>query len=226
MAGPTVGRSGGRVTHRPEPAVLPPAPRAWLGLVAVCAALVVVVLGILYAGHSRPGTVDRWFVDPTDDSVGPPWRPVALTVDFLAEPAGSVLVMAAVVAVLLWRGRPRAAVFAVVAVGLTVVVATLVKSFVGRTIHGPENLSYPSGHTAFLTAVALVLTMALARRLAYVLLLALAAGSVMGWAQVALSAHYPTDVLAGWCTALTVVPVTAWGAARVTARRTGRATPR
>ncbi|MFI0235134.1 phosphatase PAP2 family protein [Streptomyces sp. NPDC016845] len=226
MAGPVAGRSDGFSTHRPEPAVLPPRPCAWLGLVAVCAALVVVVLGVLYAGHSGPGAVDRWFVAPTDDSVKPPWRAVALVVDFLAEPAGSALVMAAVVAGLLWLRRPRAAVSAVVAAGLTVVVATLVKSLVGRTIHGPDNLSYPSGHTAFLTAVALVVTLTLVRRTALALLVALAAGSVMGWAQVALSAHYPTDVLAGWCTALAVAPVAAWGvdrvADRVATRRAGR----
>jgi undecaprenyl-diphosphatase len=32
----------------------------------------------------------------------------------------------------------------------------------------------------------------------------------MGWAQVTLGAHYPTDALGGWCTALAVVPATAW----------------
>jgi membrane-associated phospholipid phosphatase len=43
-----------------------------------------------------------------------------------------------------------------------------------------------------------------------VLAAALAAGAAMGWAQVALGAHYPTDVLGGWCTALAVIPATAW----------------
>ncbi|NEA01161.1 phosphatase PAP2 family protein, partial [Streptomyces sp. SID10116] len=51
--------------------------------------------------------------------------------------------------------------------------------------------------------------------LSLVLGAALVAGAAMGWAQVALSAHYPTDVLGGWCTALAVVPMTAWLVDRV-----------
>lgn len=37
----------------------------------------------------------------------------------------------------------------------------------------------------------------------------LVAGAAMGWAQVALGAHYPTDALGGWCTALAVTPAAA-----------------
>ncbi|MFG2352482.1 hypothetical protein [Streptomyces sp. NPDC048521] len=46
------------MTGRPAPAVLHPSLRPWLGLIAPVAALVVVVLGVLYAGHSEPGRVD------------------------------------------------------------------------------------------------------------------------------------------------------------------------
>ncbi|QEU96683.1 phosphatase PAP2 family protein [Streptomyces kanamyceticus] len=218
------------MTGRPAPTALPPSLRAWLGLVAVLAALAVVALGVLYAGHSEPGTVDRWFIDPTADSVRPPWRRVALATDFLGEPAGSAtLVVAAVTGCLLVCGR-RAAVFVVAGVGVTVVTATLLKSLVGRTIHGADNLSYPSGHTAFLTALALVVALLATGRLglgrtaglSLVLGAALVAGAVMGWAQVALGAHYPTDVLGGWCTALAVVPATAWLVDRTADRLDGR----
>ncbi|MDG4864885.1 hypothetical protein P8605_42730, partial [Streptomyces sp. T-3] len=153
------------MTGRSAPAVLPPPLRAWLGLVAVLAALVVVALGVLYAGHGEPGRVDRWIVDPTADSVRPPWRGVALATDFLGEPVGAaVLVVAAVTGCLLLR-RPRAAVFVVVGVGMTVGTTTLLKSLVERTIHGEGNLSYPSGHTAFLTALALMVALLAAGRL-------------------------------------------------------------
>ncbi|MFI1358998.1 phosphatase PAP2 family protein [Streptomyces sp. NPDC020898] len=206
------------MTGRSVPAVLPPALRGWLGLIAAFGVLVVVVLGVLYAGHSEPGTVDRWVVRPTADSVRPPWRNVALATDFLGEPVGAaLLVVAAVTGCLLLRW-PRAAVLVVAGAGLTVATTTLLKPLVGRTIHGDDNLSYPSGHTAFLTAFALMVALLAAGRLGLgrtagtllVFAAGLVGGGAMGWAQVALGAHYPTDVLGGWCTALAVTPATAW----------------
>ncbi|TJZ54588.1 phosphatase PAP2 family protein [Streptomyces piniterrae] len=206
------------MTGRPAPAALSPSLRAWLGLVAALAGLVVVVLGVLYAGHGEPGRVDRWIVQPTADSVRPPWRYVALAMDFLGEPVGATTLVAATVTGCLLLRRPRAAVLVVAGAGMAVGTATLLKHLVGRTIHGDGNLSYPSGHTAFFTALALVVALLAAGRLGLgrtagtlvVFAVALVAGAAMGWAQVALGAHYPTDVLGGWCTALAVIPATAW----------------
>ncbi|MDI5912051.1 phosphatase PAP2 family protein, partial [Streptomyces sp. 12257] len=207
-------------------AILPPSLRARLALVAALAALVVVVLAVLYAGHGQPGRVDRWLIKPTEDSVRPPWRRVALTLDFLGEPAGSAMVVAAAVTGCLLLRRPRAAVLMVAGAGLAVGTATLLKHLVGRTIHGADNLSYPSGHTTFLTALAVVAALLATDRLglgrtagtSLVLAAALVAGAAMGWAEVALGAHYPTDALGGWCTALAVVPATAWLVDRIADR--------
>ncbi|MGW0864718.1 phosphatase PAP2 family protein [Streptomyces sp. NPDC002611] len=208
--------------RRSAPAVLPPAPRGLLGLIAILAALVVVALGGRYAGRSEPGAGDGW-IQSAVDGVRPPWRYLALATDFLAEPVGAAaLVVVTVTGCLLLR-HPRAAVLVVVGAGLTVGTTKLLKPLVGRTIHGPDNLSYPSGHTAFLTALALVVALLVTGRLGLgrtagtvlVLGAALVAGAAMGWAQVALGAHYPTDVLGGWCTALAVVPATAWLVDRV-----------
>ncbi|MFD7534674.1 phosphatase PAP2 family protein [Streptomyces sp. NPDC059819] len=204
------------MTGRSAPEVLPPSLRAWLGPVAALAALGVVVLGVLCAGHDKPGRGDRW-IQPAVDGLLPPWRQVALAMDFLGAPAGAAILLAATVSGCLLLRTPRAAVFVVAGAGLSVGTATLLKHLVGRTIHG-GNLSYPSGHTAFLTALALMVALLTTGRLGLgravgmllVLGVALAAGVAMGWAQVALGAHYPTDALGGWCTGLAGASATAW----------------
>ncbi|WP_405484623.1 phosphatase PAP2 family protein [Streptomyces sp. NBC_00009] len=206
------------MTRRQVPAVLPPSLRVRLWLIGGLAALVVVVLGVLYAGDGRPGRVDGRIWSAVE-GVGPLWRHVALAMDFLGDPAGSaMLIVAVVTGCLLLLRSPRAAVLVVAGVALTVGTTTLLKHVVGRTIHGDDNLSYPSGHTAFATALALVVALLATGRLglgmtagiSLVLGAALVAGAAMGWAQVVLGAHYPTDALGGWCTALVVIPATAW----------------
>lgn len=203
-------RGAGRSAHT----AFPPALRGWLGPVAVLAALVVVVLGVRFAGHHQPGSVDGW-IRSAVVGVGPGGQSIALDLDAMGEPTGAVtLVVTVMVGCLLLR-RPRAAVLTAAGTGLAVVTTSLLKHVVGRTIHG-ENLSYPSGHTAFATAVALAVALLAAERLGrpagtlLVLAAALLAGAAMGWAEIALDAHYPTDVLGGWCVALAVVPATAW----------------
>ncbi|MFF7441451.1 phosphatase PAP2 family protein [Streptomyces sp. NPDC008122] len=195
--------------------------RSWLAGIAGFGAVVLFGLGVLFAGDGRASVVDLrvWAVV---DGAAPPWSYVAQALDFLGEPVGApLLVGAAVLGCLLLR-RPRAAVFVVLGVGAAVGVAKVLKSLVGRTIHG-DNLSFPSGHTAFFTAFALVVALLVAGGLrvgrtvgvSLVMVSTLLAAAFMGWAQVVLGAHYPTDVVGGWCTAVAVVPAVARGVDRV-----------
>jgi membrane-associated phospholipid phosphatase len=197
-----------------------PALPLWLrvpgAIVAVLAAVVVTVLALIHLDDANPGSFDG----PLQESlwnVEPPLRYVAVTFDFCGEPVGITLVVAALAVGCLLLRRPRLAVLAVLAVALVGAVASVLKHLVGRTIHG-EFLSFPSGHTASLTTVALILALLISdvRRLGrqqtvlLAVITAVLAGFAAGWSQVALGAHYPTDTVGGFCLALTVVPVTAW----------------
>ncbi|MEV6620132.1 phosphatase PAP2 family protein [Amycolatopsis sp. NPDC051106] len=201
---------------REAPAAVPAALRAPLAMTAALATAVLVALGILHFHDSGLTGIDA-AVLPSIDGVRPPWRYVALVIDFGGEPVGATILVAVLALVCFLAQRIRAAVLTVLGVAVTVAVTTSLKPIIGRTIHG-EFLSYPSGHTALATALAVVIALLVADRLGLgrapavvlVLGLALVAGVAMGWAEVALGAHYPTDAVGGFCAALAAVPATAW----------------
>ncbi|MFJ9783983.1 phosphatase PAP2 family protein [Amycolatopsis sp. NPDC101161] len=201
---------------RTAPAALPAAMRTPLAMTAALATAVLVALGILHFHDSGLTGIDAALL-PSIDGVQPPWRYAALVIDFGGEPVGSTVLVALLAVVCFLVHRLRAAVLTVLGVVVTVAVTTVLKPIVGRKIHG-EFLSYPSGHTALATALALVIGLLLVDRLGLgrvagvvlVLGLALVAGIVMGWAEVALGAHYPTDAVGGFCAALAAVPATGW----------------
>ncbi|MEU6641082.1 phosphatase PAP2 family protein [Saccharomonospora sp. NPDC046836] len=193
------------------PTALPTTIRRPLGVAAALAALLVTWQALVYAGT----TGGEW-VAPRSGPSGL-WLPIAQVVDFVAEPVGAPIVLGALAVLCLALRQRRSAVLLVVAAGVTVAATTLLKPLVARTIHG-DNLSFPSGHTAFATTLALVMAMVAVQRsrlrraaaTAIVLGTGLLAAALMGWAQVVLSAHYASDALGGFGTALVVVPVTAY----------------
>lgn len=193
---------------------LPPILRIPLAVVAILSTAVVVSLGIRHAGETTAGPLDSsvqpWLSDTVAEN-----RPLALAIDFAGEPVGLAALVLLLMMVALALRRPRMAMLVVLGTGLTITTTTLIKPVADRIIHH-EHLSYPSGHTASATALAMLATMLAWHRLrpvaALVLLLvaALVVGAAAAWAQAGLVAHYPTDTLGGWCTALAVVPATAW----------------
>ena len=206
---------------------MPPGLRLPVGILALVCGLTVILLGFRYAGEATPSGPDVWVQNAIDSLVPEPGG-VALFIDFLGEPVGLTILIVVLSAVCLTLGRRALAVLAVAGTLLTAAATTVLKPLVGRTIHGGF-LAYPSGHTATATALGFVLMLLIVSLIRVGTLLGVVlvvsgaslAGAIMAVAQTALLAHYPTDTLGGYCTAMVVVPATAWVIDRFAVRQSG-----
>ncbi|HSU34909.1 MAG TPA: phosphatase PAP2 family protein [Propionibacteriaceae bacterium] len=200
--------------HAAKPAV-PPEMRSVIVVLAVLSGLVVVGLGLLHQGSRGPDAFDR-AVSAAVRGIWPEAGAAAYLVDGLAAPVSALIVVAVLVVGCLaarqWRLTTVAAIGPLSAAASTIVL----KPVVDRTIHG-DNLAFPSGHTAFATAVGLVLGLLWiglfrlrpAAGWAVLVSLTLGVGLVMALNQIILDAHYPSDIVGGFFTATAVVLITA-----------------
>jgi membrane-associated phospholipid phosphatase len=204
--------------------LLPRGLRAAAVVVAMLAASVVAGLAIRYAGDSTPGRVDG-HLDRAVDAL--PGHRIARMVIVLGSP-GVVAVAAVVVTVIcLLARRPRGAALAVAGPGVTGLVTTFGKPLVDRTIGHAGELAFPSGHTGGATSIALVVALLVAAAAglgvggtaALAAVCAIGAGGVVGTGMIIGGAHYPTDVVGGFCTAVAAVLVVALVLDAVTRRR-------
>jgi membrane-associated phospholipid phosphatase len=184
-------------------------------LVVICVA-VTVFLGDRFVGQGRPGRLDMAVDHRIRAALG--WHQGLLkAITAIGDPI-PVIVMIAALAVACWAThRRRAAVLAAVAAPVAAALTeVLLKPLVGRTIQG--GLSFPSGHTTGMFAVAgtcAVLLLGPGRPripAALRLLLTLAAylmAAAVAVAMVGLGAHYFTDTVAGAAVGTAVVLVAA-----------------
>ena len=197
-------------------------PAAWL---AGLAAVAVAVLGIQFAGLTGSTPIDEtlvWAVDSViPENARGLWR-----IQQLGNPRTVIMLAVVLAVVALILGRRRLAVLAVLGPGLTGLSTTLLKPVFDRTFEG--DLAYPSGHTAGLTALAIVAALLLVSVLRtgvvgttlVVAVGAVGAGLAMAVSLTAREEHYPTDTLGGFGTAVAVVIAAALVLDRVAEFRT------
>lgn len=177
---------------------------------------VLVVPALIYAGDTTPSRLDTRVERAVLEGAPHGTWELIRGIDWLGEPIGRALLLIAITLACWFAGRRALAVTAVVSMVAVTGLATVLKPLVGRRIHAGF-LSYPSGHTAALTAAALIIGILLADVLglgpiagtAVMLGVTVAGAAVTSWAQIILSAHYPTDTVGGFGLSLVVVPATA-----------------
>lgn len=193
--------------------------------------LLLVIPALVFAGDTGPSRIDRWVQHLVAGPAAGAWE-LAHGLDWLGEPVGRAVMVLAVAALCLVAKRPALAATALVGIAAISVLTTVLKPIVDRRIHDGF-LSYPSGHTAAVTAAAMVVGLLLADLLhagavtgtAIVLATAVLGGGLMAAAQIVLSAHYATDTVGGFGCALLVIPLTAAVIDRLVRLRTVRPAP-
>lgn len=186
--------------------------RTWAIAVVIGCALLVAVLGVLFAGQARASWFDHIVDSPIISTLGRH----GLTSYRLASPGTlgpAVLISAAIAVICLRFRRINGAVLALLAVpvsdGLDDVI---LKPLIGRTDLG--QLTYPSGHTTAVFAMTTTLAILLlvppqqseSRRLRVLLVLAaVGIALIVAAAVIALEWHYFTDTIGGAAVAVGVV---------------------
>jgi membrane-associated phospholipid phosphatase len=221
-------------TQRPRRAGRPllyPAARRPAAALVIVAVVVTAALGLLLAGHSGSGRVDGWVDGQIDARLGR--LPHLTDFIYLGDSLWVVVIAAAMVVACLLTRRFRGALLVAIAVpvagGLT---DHILKPLVDRTSNGA--LTYPSGHTAAVTtmAVAAVLVLtgpgrpplpAALRWLLSAALLALI--PCVAVALVIAQYHYFTDTIGGAGVGITVALGTALGLDAAAARLGAPAAP-
>ncbi len=199
------GRETDSVRELPGRPLLTPSARPWAGVLIVCCAILVAVLGLLFAQQTK---VD-WF-DQGIDSPLIHWfasrQQLGLWLLSPGAPGPATVLSVVVVLGCLIVGRLNGAVLAALAVptaeGLN---EGLLKPLVHRTYLG--NLVYPSGHTTAIFTVAATVTVLLLvspprsgspRKLRVAVpIAACLVGVVVASALIGLRWHYFTDTVAG-----------------------------
>lgn len=212
--------TGNSAQHATRLATLP-VPKLWI-VFSINAALAVLLLG--FAVTLIPGaTPTELAVDKAASSADlPAFDVIARAVAVVFSPAGNILIVAALFAFLLFvRRQPVSAVAACFVISIGWLTTQAVKLVVARDRPALDALlaktgddSFPSGHTAFVTALVVGLVLLATRRRRLVAIVGAIGVLLVAATRVYGGAHYPTDVIGGMLTALTASLIAAgiWNA--------------
>ncbi len=180
-------------------------------VVIALAIIVIAVFGMHYADQAMPGHLDR-SLDALIRTALHRNQPITRALVSLGNPVQAVILVTAVAgaaaAARRWSGVLLTIVGTITAVAIT---DLILKPLIGRLSYG--HLSFPSGHTTVVAAVAFATAILLGgarwprsvtlRLVAGVAAVAVAVGVAIS--LVALRVHYATDTVAGYCVALATV---------------------
>lgn len=176
-----------------------------VGISAVAA--FVILRAVVALGDHEPLALDIWWDDlmlsmVTDVGITIAWVPAVV-----GGTIGMVIVGALLILLFLWRRRRGDAATLAIAVITVVAIGATMAAVIGRT-RPADSLaermatSFPSGHTAVATTVAVILGLVLRRW--YVWLLGAVWVLTMMWSRTYLHAHWLSDVGAGMLEGLAV----------------------
>jgi undecaprenyl-diphosphatase len=189
-----------------------PGPRRFpTGVFVGCLLIVVVValFGLFIVGHPAWSQAEIQIVRAVNAAHFPLMDAVALTINWMFGSGGVFVGIVLVVAVFALTRSPWSAARAALLLVVPWLVASLLKTVVGRMrpdptmmthllIPSPRSHSYPSGHTAFAAAVvcAVVLSIAVRRVRRASAAIGIALVLLVGYSRVYLGVHYPSDTIA------------------------------
>lgn len=175
--------------------------RAIALIVGVAATVAFVVLRVVVAlGRHEPLAVDAWWDDlmlvaMTDAGLVVAWVPAVV-----GGTLGVIILGLLIIGLFLWRRRPWDAANVALAITVVVAIGAPMAAVIARL--RPEGslaeqvaTSFPSGHTAVATTLAVTLGLLLRRW--YVWVLGVAWVVLMMWSRTYLHAHWVSDVVAG-----------------------------
>jgi undecaprenyl-diphosphatase len=204
-----------RASPEPLPASVTPTPDARRGaafVVGVSATVAFVVLRLVVAiGGHKPLPLDRAWHDLMVATLSDAGVVIAWIPAIVGGTLGMIVGGAVLIALFLWRGRRwdaavlGVAMIAVVAIGAPMA-AVIARVRPADSLAESVATSFPSGHTAVATTVAVVVGLLLRRGWVW------AVGAtwviVMMWSRTYLHAHWLSDVIAGMLEGIVVATIT------------------